>query len=141
MSWSALSDCGISWSYSLTFWPFLVYYNQNKSVLSCKLLNCLSVHSNCELYHNNYCYNSRSILSRTCKIWKTNDIKPQTDVHFRDALEHFHLLDMPFFLHKQLNDCMHTTGIASKHFQTTYSQFVPSCHKSIVSVSLITGSA
>ena len=26
MSWSALSNCGISCSYSLTFWSFLVYY-------------------------------------------------------------------------------------------------------------------
>ena len=75
VSWSALSDCGIFWSYSLTPWSFLVYYNQNKSVLLCKLLNCLSVYSNSESSQNNYCY-SRSILSRVCKIWKTNDIKP-----------------------------------------------------------------
>ena len=54
---------------------------------------------------------------------------PQAGVHFRDALEH-----------KQLIGCMHTTKIASKHFQTTYSQSVPSCHKSIVSVGLFSGS-
>ena len=56
VSWSALSDCGISWSYSLTLWSFLVYYNQNKSILLCKLVHCLSVHSNSELSLNNYCY-------------------------------------------------------------------------------------
>ena len=44
VSWSALSDCGISLSYLLTFLQFLVYYNQNKSVILSKLLNCLSVH-------------------------------------------------------------------------------------------------
>ena len=61
----------------------------------------------------------------------------QAGVHFRDALEHLHLIDMHFVLHKQLNDCMHAIGIASKHFQTLSSQYVPnSCHKSIVSVGL-----
>ena len=60
----------------LYFGHFFVYYNQNKSVLLCKLLKCLSVHSNSELSHNNYCYNSRSILSRICEIWKINYIKP-----------------------------------------------------------------
>ena len=64
----------------------------------------------------------------------------QADVHFRDALEHLHLIDMHFVLHKQLTGCMHTTVIASKHFQTTYSQSVPSCHKSIVSFSLFSRS-
>ena len=49
-------------------------------------------------------------------------------------LEHLHLIDMHFVLHKQFIGCMHTTGIASKHFRTTSSQSVPSCHKSIVSV-------
>ena len=61
VSWSALSDCGISWSYPHAFRSFLVYYSQNKSVILCKLLNCLSVHSNSCLSHNNYCY-SRSIV-------------------------------------------------------------------------------
>ena len=61
----------------------------------------------------------------------------QAVVHFRDALEHLHLIDMHFDLHKQLNGYMQTIGIASKHFQTTSSQSVPnSCHKSIVSVGL-----
>ena len=60
----------------------------------------------------------------------------QAGVHFKDALEHLHLIDMHFVLHNQLFDCMHTTGIASKHFQTTSSQNVPSCHKSTVSVVL-----
>ena len=64
----------------------------------------------------------------------------QADVHFRDALEHLHLLDMHIVLHKQLTGCMHTNVIASKHFQTTSSQSVPSCHKSIVSVSLFSRS-
>ena len=64
----------------------------------------------------------------------------QSGVHFRDALEHLHLIDMHFVLHKQLIGCMHTTGIASKHFQTTSSQSVPSCHKSIVSVGLFSKS-
>ena len=57
-------------------------------------------------------------------------------VHLKDDLEHLHLIDMHFVLHKQLTGCMHTIVIASKHFQTTSSQSVPSCHKSIVSVSL-----
>ena len=52
----------------------------------------------------------------------------QADVHFRDALEQLHLIDMHFVLHKQLPGCMHTTVIASKHLQTTSSQSVPSCH-------------
>ena len=60
----------------------------------------------------------------------------QADVYFRDALEHLHLIDMHFVLHKQLSGCVHTTVIASKHFQTTSSQSVPSCHKSIVSISI-----
>ena len=60
----------------------------------------------------------------------------QTSVHFRDALEHLHLIDMLVVLPKQLTRCRHTAVIASKHFQTTSSQSVPSCHKSIVSVSL-----
>ena len=64
----------------------------------------------------------------------------QADVHFRDALEHLHHIDIHFVLHKQLTGCMHTTVIASKHFQTTSSQYVPSCHKSIVSVSLFSRS-
>ena len=54
-SWSALSDFG----YILSYGSCLVYYNRKKSVLLCKLLNCLSVHTNSELSHNNYCY-SRS---------------------------------------------------------------------------------
>ena len=64
----------------------------------------------------------------------------QANVHFRDTLEHLHLIDMHFVLHKQLIGCMHTTGIANKHFQTTSSQSVLSCHKSIVSVSLFSRS-
>ena len=62
------------------------------------------------------------------------------DVHFRDALEHLYLIDMYFVLHKQLAGGMHTTVIASKHFQTTFNQSVPSCHKSIVPVSLFSRS-
>ena len=57
----------------------------------------------------------------------------QADVHFRDASEHAHLIDMHFVLHKQLIGCTHTTVIASKHFQIISSQSLPSCHKSIVS--------
>ena len=64
----------------------------------------------------------------------------QNDVHFRDALEHLHFIDMHFIWHKQLTGCMHTSAIASKHFKTTSSQSVPSCHKSIVSVSLFSRS-
>ena len=64
----------------------------------------------------------------------------QADVHFRDALEHLHLIDMHFVLHKKLTGCMHTTMIASKHFKTTFSQSVPSCHKSIVPVKLFSRS-
>ena len=64
----------------------------------------------------------------------------QADVHFRDALEHLYLIDMHFILHKQLTGCMHTPVIASKHFQTISSQYVPSCHMSIVSVSLFSRS-
>ena len=64
----------------------------------------------------------------------------QADVHFRDAVKRLHLSDMNFVLHKKLTRCMHTTVIASKHFQTTYSQSVPSWHKSIVSVSLFSRS-
>ena len=60
----------------------------------------------------------------------------QAGVHFRDALEHLHLSDMHFVLNKQQNGYIHTTGIASKHFQTTSSQIVPPCHKSIVLVGL-----
>ena len=47
----------------------------------------------------------------------------QADVQFRDALEHLHLIDMHFFLHRQITGCMYTTLIASKHFHTTSSQF------------------
>ena len=64
----------------------------------------------------------------------------QADVHFRDALENLHLIDIHFVLHKQLTGYMHTAVIASKHFQTTSSQSVPSCHKSIVSVTLFSRS-
>ena len=64
----------------------------------------------------------------------------QVDVHFRDALEYLHLIDMHCDLHRQLAGCRYTTVIASKHFQTTSSQPVPSCHKSIVSVSSISRS-
>ena len=64
----------------------------------------------------------------------------QADVHFRDALEQLHLINMHYVLHKQLTGCMHTTVIASKHSQTTSSKSVPSCHKSIVSVSLFSRS-
>ena len=61
----------------------------------------------------------------------------QANVYFKDAQEHLHLIDMHFVLHKQLTGCMHTTVIASKHFnQLLVTQSVPSCHKSIVSVSL-----
>ena len=139
MSWSALTDYGISWSFSLTFWSFLVRYNQNKSVLLCKLLNFLSVHSNSEFSHNIYCY-SRSILVEYVRFRKPMTPNLQADVHFRDALEHLHLLDMHIVLHKQPTRCMHTNVIASKHFQRTSSQYVPSCHKSVVSVSLFSRS-
>ena len=61
-------------------------------------------------------------------------------VHFRDALDHLHLIDTRFALHKQLIDYMHTTGITSKHFQTTSSQSVLSYHKSILSVGLFSRS-
>ena len=64
----------------------------------------------------------------------------QAGVHFRDALKHLHLIDMHFVLHKQLIGCMHTSMIASKQFQTTSSQSVPSCHKSIVSDGLFSRS-
>ena len=64
----------------------------------------------------------------------------QAVVQFRDALEHLHLIDMHFVLHKQLNGCMHTTVIASKHFQKLSSQSAPSCHKSKVSFSLFSNS-
>ena len=138
VSWSALSDCGISCSYSPTCWSFLVYYNQNKLVLLCKLLNCLSVNPNCELSHNHYCY-SRSIVEYV-RFGKPVPSSLQAGVHFRYGLEHVHLIDMHFVLHKQLIRCMYTTGIASKHFQTTYSQSVPSCHKSLVSVGLFSRS-
>ena len=30
VSWSALNDCGIFMSYSLTIWSFLIYYNQKR---------------------------------------------------------------------------------------------------------------
>ena len=45
----------------------------------------------------------------------------QAGVHFRDALELLHLIDMHLVLHKQLIGCMHTFGIDSKHFQTNNS--------------------
>ena len=61
----------------------------------------------------------------------------QAGVHFRDSLEHLHLIDMYFLLHKQLIGCMHKTGIPSKQFETSSRQCVPSCHKSIASVGLI----
>ena len=61
-------------------------------------------------------------------------------MHYRDALDHLHLIDMHFVLHKQLISCMRITAIDSKHFQTTSSQSVPSCHKSIVSVGLFSRS-
>ena len=61
-------------------------------------------------------------------------------MHFRDALEHLHPSDMRFVLHTQLIGCMHTTGITSKHFQTSSSQSVPFCQKSIVSVGLFSRS-
>ena len=64
----------------------------------------------------------------------------QAGVHFRDALEHLYIIDMHFVLHKQLIGCMYKTVIASKHLQTTSSQPVPSCHKSIVSVGLFSRS-
>ena len=64
----------------------------------------------------------------------------QAGVHFRDTLEQLHLIDMHFVLHKQLIDCMYIIWITSKHFQTTSSQSVPSCHKSIVSVRLFSRS-
>ena len=64
----------------------------------------------------------------------------QADVQFTDALEHLHLIDMHFLLHKQITGCMYTTLIASKHCQTTSSQFLSAFHKSIVSVSLISRS-
>ena len=66
--------------------------------------------------------------------------KLKSAVHFRVALEHLHLIDMHFVLYKQLTGCMHITVIASKHFQTISSQVVPSCHNSIVSVSLFSRS-
>ena len=92
---------------------------------------CLLVDSNSELSLNNYCF-SRSILNRICKIWKTNAIKPTSWC----ALEHVRLIYIHFVLHKLLIDCMYIHWIASKHFQTISSQFVPSCHKAIVSVGL-----
>ena len=74
------------------------------------------------------------------KFGKPLTSKLKADVHFRDALEHLHVIDMQVVLHKQLTGCMHTTEIASKHFQTISSQSVPSCHNSIVSVSLFSRS-
>ena len=64
----------------------------------------------------------------------------QAGVHFRDALEHLHLIDMHFVLHKQLICCMYTTEIVSMHLQTISSQSVPSWLKSIVSVGLFSRS-
>ena len=37
--WYTVSDCGVYWSYSLTFWSYFVYYNQNWSAHLCKLLS------------------------------------------------------------------------------------------------------
>ena len=60
----------------------------------------------------------------------------QIDVHFRDALDQLHLIDMHFVLQKQLTGCIHTAVITSNHFQTASSQYVPSYHKSIVLICL-----
>ena len=38
VGWFAVCDCGSSWSCSLTFWSFHLYYNQNRSAILCKLL-------------------------------------------------------------------------------------------------------
>ena len=38
VSGSAVSDCGISWSYS-HFGHFMFFYNHNRSTLLCTLLN------------------------------------------------------------------------------------------------------
>ena len=128
--WSALSDCDISWTYSLTFWSFLVYLNQNQSVLLCNLLlKLLSVQSSSELSLTTIIAITDILQVDCVRFGKPMKSNLQADVHFRDALEHLHLIDMHFVLHEHPTGCMHTTVIASKHFQTTSSQSVPSCHK------------
>ena len=82
----------------LHFGHSFVYYNENKSVLLCKLLNCLSVHTNIELSQNNFCY-SRSIVGYV-KFRKPMTSNLQAGLHFRVALEHMHLIGMHFVLHK-----------------------------------------
>ena len=49
VGWSAVCDCGISWSYSLLFWSFHVYYNQNRSALLCKLVSDNSLFASAQI--------------------------------------------------------------------------------------------
>ena len=95
VSWSAPSDCGIFWSHSLIFWSFLVYYNKDKSVLLCKLLNF------CQCTQTVNYLTTIIALADLFRVEYVRFGKPMTsnlqaDVHFRDALEHLHLIDMYF---------------------------------------------
>ena len=46
------------------------------------IINCMPMHTNSDLSHNSYC-NSRSVLSRICKICNPMASNQQADVHFR----------------------------------------------------------
>ena len=50
----------------------------------------------------------------------------QAGVHFRDPLEHLHLIDMHFVLHKTSKWLHAHNWITSTHFQTSSGQSVPS---------------
>ena len=43
--------------------------------------------------------------------------RPQSAVHFRDAVEHLHLIDTHFLLHPQLISSIYASGIACKGFK------------------------
>ena len=77
------------------------------------IINCLSVHSNSE-------------LTGYVRFGKPMAPNQQAGVHFRDALERLHLINTHCVLHSQLNSCMHASGKASKHLQTSSSPYVPS---------------
>ena len=70
----------------LTFWPFRLFYNQNRSALLCQLVS------------------DNSLLAVNSMNYFTSP--PQAGVHLRNAVDHLHLTDMPFILHQLLFSCM-----------------------------------
>ena len=102
--WVGLQCVIVMYMYFLvrfTFWSFHLYFNQNRSAPLCKLVSDNSLFA-----VNSMNYFTAKILHMLLEIDPAMASYPQAGVHFRTAVEHLRLTDMPFILHSLVISCM-----------------------------------